>query len=382
MKKHAIIPIFIPHLGCPCQCVFCDQRQITGHRGIPTETEIRRTIATWLATLGHLPAEEIELAFFGGSFTALPVSLQEKCLSIGQEYLQGGQIGALHISTRPDCIDEEVLARLARYGVRTIELGCQSFDDEVLTRSGRGHDAASSRRAARLIKATGFRLGIQLMIGLPGDSMESCLRSAEETVALAPDLARLYPTLVLPGTELAAMYERGEYTPLMREEAVCRTAGCYRILLDAGIEIMRVGLKSTEIIQSDYLGAINQGCYHPAFRQLVESEIAKERILPLLAAVTGSRAAAESAAENVATAPPAARSAGHPPRRQIVIACHPAWVSAAAGHGGVNRRLYQQLFPYLDIEIECDTTLAVGAFRVYDKGRQLSLPEAQQRGAD
>ena len=103
MKKHAIIPIFIPHLGCPCQCVFCDQRQITGHRGIPTETEIRRTIATWLETLGHLPAAAIELAFFGGSFTALPVSLQEKCLGIGQEYLQSGQIGALHISTRPDC---------------------------------------------------------------------------------------------------------------------------------------------------------------------------------------------------------------------------------------------------------------------------------------
>ena len=224
----------------------------------------------------------------------------------------------------------------------------QSFDDEVLRRSGRGHDSACVYRAVSLLKEYGFEFGIQLMIGLPGDSAESCIMSARKTAELEPSLARLYPTIVLDDTKLYDMYVCGQYSPLTREEAVYRTKEMYRILDDAGITIMRVGLKSTDIIGEG--GAVNGGTYHPAFRQLVEGEIAKERIEPLLTDI----AAADS-------------------HCSVTVRSCNRWFSAMIGHHACNRLYFSERFPSLTIRYKADDTLPPGRFSAeitYSSGHQ------------
>lgn len=274
MKKHAIIPVFISHRGCPNDCVFCNQRKITARQGDVTPEDVRNTIETWLSTLGHLDPSEIEVAFFGGSFTGIPMEEQTAFLKIAKEYKDKGLIGKIHMSTRPDYINKDILDNLKHYGADIIELGVQSLDPEVLKLSGRGHDADIVYQSSRLIKEYGFTLGIQLMIGLPGDTLEKDIYSALETVKIAPEIARLYPTVVIPETALFEMYQTGEYTPLTESDAVNRTKEMYKILDNAGINIIRVGLKSSDIITDE--GCM--GTFHPAFRQLVEGEIARESL--------------------------------------------------------------------------------------------------------
>jgi len=274
MKKHAIIPVFISHRGCPNDCVFCNQRKITARQGDVTPDDVENTIETWLSTLGHLPASEIEVAFFGGSFTGIPIEEQTAFLKIAKEYKDKGLIGKIHLSTRPDYINEEILDNLKSYEVDIIELGVQSLDSEVLKLSGRGHDAAVVYRSSQLIKDYGFTLGIQLMIGLPGDTLEKDIYSALETVKIGPAIARLYPTVVIPETALYDMYLDNIYQPLNEDDAVLRTKEMYKILDSSGINIIRVGLKSSDVITDE--GCM--GTFHPAFRQLVEGEIARESI--------------------------------------------------------------------------------------------------------
>ena len=269
MKKHAIIPIFISHRGCPNDCVFCNQKKITAREGDVTPEDVRDTIEQWLTTLEDV--ETVEVSFYGGSFTGIPMEQQTEFLKIAKEYKDAGKIDAIHLSTRPDYISVPILDNLKAYSVDVIELGVQSFSDEVLRASGRGHDAACVYDACELIRSYGFTLGIQLMIGLPGDSDETCRYSAMETVKIGPSIARLYPTVTISDTELCRMMERGEYSPLSLEDAVHRTRIMYEILEDAGINIIRVGLKASEIME-------NEIGFHPAFRQLVESEIARDRI--------------------------------------------------------------------------------------------------------
>ena len=198
MKTHAIIPIFIPHLGCPYDCIFCNQKAITAKQKPVSVETMRATVDTWLTTLETVPNKEI--AFYGGSFTAIPMEMQKEYLKVAREYKDSGKVGKIHLSTRPDAIDEEILDNLKFYGTDVIELGVQSFYDEILRLSGRGHDVKVVYESAELIKSYGFQLGIQLMIGLPGDSPEACIFSAEETVKIKPDIARLYPTVVIEGT--------------------------------------------------------------------------------------------------------------------------------------------------------------------------------------
>ena len=274
MKKHAIIPIFISHRGCPNDCVFCNQKKITAREGDVTPEDVRNTIEQWLTTLSDV--ETVEVSFYGGSFTGIPMEQQTEFLKIAKEYKDAGKIDAIHLSTRPDYIDVPILDNLKAFSVDVIELGVQSFSDDVLKASGRGHDAACVYEACDLIKSYGFTLGIQLMIGLPGDSEETCRYSSLETVKIGPSIARLYPTVTIGGTELYSMMERGKYAPLSLDEAVERTKIMYEILEDAEINIIRVGLKASEIME-------NEIGFHPAFRQLVESEIAKDRIESQLA---------------------------------------------------------------------------------------------------
>lgn len=356
MKKHAIIPIFIPHLGCPCQCVFCNQQMITARTKAVSTDEVRETVERYLSTLGDLDPSEIEIAFYGGSFTAIPIDTQTAYLEIANECIDQGRVSSLHISTRPDCIDEEILENLKRYNVSTIELGVQSFSDEVLRLSKRGHDSDIARKAARLVKERGFKLGIQLMIGLPGDSLESCIYSARETVALSPELARLYPTLVIDGTELYDMYEDGSYEALSKEEALLRTKEVYKILHKAGINIMRVGLKSTDIIGGSDLSAINGGTYHPAFRQLVEGEIAyemlKEQLDALMEKLDGTGFAK--------TPNPDATSRTNPPKPKLKVDLfsNPQSFSNMIGNCGINKERLGAEYPHFDIKYRTDNTLA------------------------
>ena len=367
MKKHAIIPIFIPHLGCPCQCVFCNQQKITARTKAVSTDEVRETVERYLSTLADLDPSEIEIAFYGGSFTAIPIDAQTAYLEVANEYIDQGRVSSLHISTRPDCIDEEVLSNLKRYNVSTIELGVQSFSDEVLRLSKRGHDSDTARKAARLIKERGFKLGIQLMIGLPGDSLESCIYSARETAALSPELARLYPTLVIDGTELYDMYEDGSYEALSKEEALLRTKEMYKILHKAGINIMRVGLKSTDIIGGSDLSAINGGTYHPAFRQLVEGEIAyemlKEQLDALMEKLDGTGFAKTSnpdATGHTKTPNPDATSRTNTPKPKLKVDLfsNPQSFSNMIGNCGINKERLSAEYPNFDIKYRTDNNLA------------------------
>lgn len=367
MKKHAIIPIFIPHLGCPCQCVFCNQQKITARTKAVSTDEVRETVERYLSTLGDLNPSEIEIAFYGGSFTAIPIDTQTAYLEVANEYIDQGRVSSLHISTRPDCIDEEILENLKRYNVSTIELGVQSFSDEVLRLSKRGHDSDTAREAARLVNGRGFKLGIQLMIGLPGDSLERCIYSAKETVALAPELARLYPTLVIDGTELYDMYEDGSYEALSKEEALLRTKEMYKILHKAGINIMRVGLKSTDIIGGGDLSAINGGTYHPAFRQLVEGEIAyemlKEQLDALMEKLDGTGFAKTpnpDATSRMKTPNPDATSCTNAPKSKLKVDLfsNPQSFSNMIGNCGINKERLGAEYPHFDIKYRTDNNLA------------------------
>ena len=363
MKTHAIIPIFIPHMGCPNDCIFCNQKKITAHTAGVTAAEVRSTIDTWLSTITKQNLETVEVAFYGGSFTGIPLKLQCEYLSIAKEYKDKGLIDKIHMSTRPDYINDKILDNLEKYEVDTIELGVQSFDNDVLMQSRRGHSSDIVYKSADLIKKRGFELGIQLMIGLPGDTMEKCIYSAKETVKLAPSLARLYPTIVLDDTDLLEMYKRGEYTPLSQEEAVNRTKEMYKILDDAGITIMRVGLKSTDIINEN--GAVNGGTYHPAFRQLVEGRISRERIENLL---KGYKSDIDS--ENINFYKNNSRdNTSHTidtrehKRKRIDVFSNPTWFSNMKGHKCENALYFEKVYPELNIKYRIDPELTPGQFR-------------------
>ncbi len=345
MKKHAIIPVFIPHRGCPNDCVFCNQRKITARTDDVTPDDARQIIDTWLSTLRDQDGRgggTVEIAFYGGSFTGLTINEQSGFLAVAYEYKARGLVDKIHLSTRPDYIDREILDNLRAYSVDTIELGVQSFDDEVLKLSNRGHTSSDVYNAVHLIGEYGFELGIQLMIGLPGDSMGSCIMSARKTAEISPSLARLYPTIVLDETVLYEMYMSGEYIPLSREEAVARTKEMYKILDEAGITIMRVGLKSTDIIGEG--GAINGGTYHPAFRQLVEGEIARERIEPLL--------------QEYCTGIEQAK------RPIVTIYSSPKWFGNMIGHKACNKSYFSEHYPDIIIKYKSDDTISDGEFRL------------------
>lgn len=276
MKTHAIIPIFLPHRGCPHACTFCNQRTITARSQPLSLEQIEETIKSYLSTISAAEIPNTEIAFFGGSFTGLPIEQQREYLAIAKKYKDEKRIKRIRLSTRPDYIDEKILSHLKDHSVDLIELGVQSFDPEVLELAGRGHDIASIYESSELIKKWGFQLGIQLMIGLPGASYDRDLFSAEETVKIAPSVARLYPTVILEGTALFDQYQEGAYHPPSLEEMVRTTKDMYLVLQSAGIQIIRVGLKSTNLIQDT--GTMADSGYHPAFRQLVEGEIAKEKM--------------------------------------------------------------------------------------------------------
>lgn len=275
--RESIIPVFVPHLGCPNDCVFCNQRRISGS----TEPATAQTVREAVESAGPAPAGmKRQLAFYGGSFTAIPVEEQLSLLDAASVYLERGYIHSLRLSTRPDAIDIPTLKRLREYSVETIELGAQSMDDEVLRLSGRGHTAADVENASRLIKAEGFRLILQMMTGLPGDNDEKSIETARRIIALEPDGVRVYPTVIVRDTALFDLWQAGRYKEHSVEDAVRVCAKLLPLFEAAGIPVIRLGLNPTDELSS---GAAAGGAYHPALGELVKSRIMLNRARQLLA---------------------------------------------------------------------------------------------------
>lgn len=268
IAKRDVIPVFVPHLGCPNDCVFCNQKRITSVVTEPTAEDVTDIILHGLEKSGN--KQDIQLAFYGGSFTAIPTEKQDELLGAVLPFLRDGRIASIRLSTRPDAIDSEILDRLREYGVRTIELGCQSMDDEVLRLSGRGHNAEQCRKAARLIKERGFELILQMMTGLPGDDLNRSIATAEALTALGPDGVRIYPTVIVADTALADMWLRGEYKEHTVAEAADWCAELLPIFKAEGIPVIRLGLNPSEELSGG--GALG-GAYHPAFGELVLSRL-------------------------------------------------------------------------------------------------------------
>lgn len=264
--RHFNIPIFVPHQGCPHDCVFCNQKKITGVQSADIEAA-KAVIKTYLNTIEKEQAY-IEIAFFGGSFTGIPIVEQEAYLSLANSYLKLGLIDGIRLSTRPDYIDEKILKLLKNYGVTSIELGVQSLDERVLDLSNRGHDFSSVVSACELIKQYNFELGLQMMLGLPGDTIETAIETALKIIELKPKTVRIYPTLVIDETELCDMYQKKLYEPLSLEEAVEQAAVIYEMFLENNIQVIKLGLHPSEDLMAS---GIISGPFHPAFRQLVES---------------------------------------------------------------------------------------------------------------
>ncbi len=274
--KHANIPIFIPHLGCPNNCVFCNQRSISGHLDFDAE-KVRDEIENALATIGE---REAEIAFFGGSFTGIDRSLMLYLLGVAKEYINLGKVSGIRLSTRPDYIDREILDILKSHGVTAVEIGLQSMCDHVLLSCKRGHDSACAEQACRLVKEYGFELVGQMMIGLPESTVHDEIYTANKLCRMGVDAVRVYPTVVFCDTELAEMTGRGDYTPITNEEAVTRTKEVLKIFDRQGVKCLRVGLCASENLLSDE--AVIGGANHSAIGELAMGEVFFDRMCEAL----------------------------------------------------------------------------------------------------
>ncbi|MGL4254434.1 MAG: elongator complex protein 3 [Fusobacteriaceae bacterium] len=267
--KHYNIPIFINHVGCPNSCVFCSQQKINGVETDITPDEVKEIIDEYLV---YLPENaQIEVAFFGGTFTGISFELQKKYLKIVKPYIDSGRVQGIRLSTRPDCIDDKILSQLKENGVKVIELGVQSLDQKVLDLTERNYPVSAVEEAVNKIKAYGIQIGIQLMIGLPGSDCYKDYHTAEKALEMKPDMIRIYPSLVLKGTEMENMYREGRYFPLTLESAIEITKKIYALFIVNDVNIIRVGLQPSDDLREE--GVIVAGPFHPAFRELVEGEI-------------------------------------------------------------------------------------------------------------
>ena len=271
-QRHANIPIFIPHLGCPNDCVFCNQRTISGHLDFDP-SKVVCEIEDSLATVG---TRDAEIAFFGGSFTGIDRGLMVSLLDTAQKYVDAGKVTGIRMSTRPDYINDEIIKILSHYTVSAVELGIQSTDDRVLAACRRGHDSETSRRACRMLNDAGISLVGQMMIGLPCSTPISEVKTAEDICTFGAVAARVYPTVVFRGTELCRMAQAGEYIPLSNEEAVDRSASVLDVFDRHGVTMLRVGLCASENLASEE--EVCGGANHPAIGELAMSELFFRRI--------------------------------------------------------------------------------------------------------
>ena len=274
MEKHCIIPIFVPHLGCPNDCIFCNQKSISGQKNEMTKEKAKEIIENYLKSIRKEKENvKIEIAFFGGSFTAIKEEKQEELLKVAYEYVKSKDVDSIRISTRPDAINKEILKRLKKYGVKTIELGVQSANNYILNRINRGHTFDDVKKASKMIRWYGFKLGHQMMVGLPESTRLDEINTAKQLIKLKPKMVRIYPTLVIKNTKLEKEYEEGKYKPLSVVQTVEVCKDLVRMFTDKKIDVIRIGLQTTDEISKP--GSKNSevvaGPFHPALRQLVES---------------------------------------------------------------------------------------------------------------
>lgn len=273
----SILPIFIPHAGCPHQCVFCNQKTISGQKTAAL-VGAKEQINKWLQWLK--PSVDNEAAFYGGSFTGLDVELQKQLLALTDELIDKRIIGSVRLSTRPDYIYPEVLELLQQHHVKLIELGVQSLDDNVLETAERGHTSQQVVVAVDLLRQYGFKLGLQLMVGMPKQDFASVRKTVAKVIAMRPDIARIYPLLVIKGTPLEQSFTEGVFKPLSLDEAVEQSAYMYAALENAGIKVIRIGLQPDEELCSP--GNIVAGPFHPAMGELVKSRAIRNQLTPYL----------------------------------------------------------------------------------------------------
>ena len=324
--RESIIPVFVPHLGCPNDCVFCNQRRISGSVTPATPQDVVEAIERAKTLTG--PETRRQLAFYGGSFTAIPVSEQEALLDAAGPYLESGDIVSLRLSTRPDAIDAATLKRLKAYGVETIELGAQSMSERVLALSGRGHTAQDVADASAQVKAAGFKLILQMMTGLPGADDESDVESARRIAALKPDGVRVYPTVIVRDTALFDIWKAGRYKEHTVEDAVRVCAKILPIFEEAHIPVIRLGLNPTEDLSGgDAVG----GAYHPALGELVKSRIMREKAEALLEGVL--------------------------PGSEAVLRVNPRLMSQLVGQHGANRAYLTERFALKRLRIVPDKSI-------------------------
>ena len=277
-----VIPVFIPHQGCPHCCIFCNQHQISGQgETLVSARHIKNIVQKWLDRSRPVTEKEVQVAFYGGSFTGLPLSRQAELLDAVAPFIEQGMVHTVRLSTRPDYIDPETLDFLRDKRVSIVELGVQSLDDRVLEASKRGHTSSQSMEAVRQLKDGGFRVGVQCMLGLPQQTARSLMKTVRQVAALRPDFVRMYPVLVLRGSHLARLYEQGSFYPLTLGAAVAMAARA-KICFDAcGIRVVRMGLQSGPELEQNLLA----GPYHPAFGEMVSSRLMFKQARRLLAGV-------------------------------------------------------------------------------------------------
>jgi histone acetyltransferase (RNA polymerase elongator complex component) len=321
----------MPELACPHQCSFCDQRQISGQDKLPDPEMILKQIECHLNSFTATD-REVEIAFFGGTFTGLPLQIQEKYLKIVHPFIESAQVNGIRISTRPDYIDEVNLKLLKENGVTTIELGAQSLDDEVLIASKRGHSAKDVEVASKLILRYGFRLGLQMMIGLPGDTPEKSIMTAQKIIGLGANETRIYPCLVIRNTLLSSQFQSNEYLPISLNDAVELSAELFLMFEKASVKVIRIGLHRNEDFDR---GNFLAGPYHPNFLELVMTEIWRRNLENLL--------------QNSVN-------------ESMNFFVHPSQLNFAVGYEGKNKKLLLQRFQ--KIAFKTDTTLSGRNFRI------------------
>ncbi|GAB6097124.1 radical SAM protein [Desulfatiferula olefinivorans] len=325
-----IIPVFIPHKGCPHQCVFCNQTVITGADGNTDPRRIRAFIDRYLGYRSDRRGQ-VQISFYGGTFLGLSPDLIRLLTDLAQDYVDRGLVHSLRCSTRPDTVTEETLDRLADVPLNTVELGVQSMDDGVLARSRRGHTAEDTERAVALLRSRNKEIGLQLMVGLPGDDRTACLAGARRMADLAPDFVRIYPTLVLRHSPLATLYRSGDYRPLSLDESVSLVKELYLLFRSRGIPVIRMGLQATEGLDRDEDRLA--GPYHPAFGHLVASAV----FLDLARALLGTRTS--------------------PANRAPVFFVHPKNISKLRGLKNQNLHVLKAEFNLTDLTVLGDESL-------------------------
>lgn len=338
-KKHYIIPIFVPHLGCPNDCIFCNQHKISGQMKQISREDVKNTVDEYLEKFEDENAN-IEIAFFGGSFTGIEVEKQEELLQAAFEYVKEKKVDSIRISTRPDYINKEILKRLKKYKVKTIELGVQSSNNFILRRAGRGHTFEDVKKASKLIKRHRFVLGHQMMLGLPESSSTDELKTAEDLAKLKPKIMRIYPVLVIKDTQLEKEYEEGKYKPLNVSQAVEICKDVYYYFNKKKIKVIRIGLQTTDIIcdPKNENSTVVAGPYHEAFRQLVEDGMWCDSIVARIKKL------------NVKV-------------KEIEVIVNPANANNVFGHKKQNVKKFKELYD-VDLKVKQDNKIREGDFEL------------------